>query len=94
MPISEARRLDLYNAFSESFGAERADTLMALLPTHEIGELATHSDIDRLDGRIDRLEARMDAGFTAVNRRLDRLFLTLGVTLVGMVATVFVQAVL
>jgi hypothetical protein len=110
MTTAEARRLDLYNALTEFIGADRADTLMASLPSQEANELATRSDIltiadringvdeslssrvdrvdeslssriDRVDeslsGRMDRLEDRMTAGFEAVNRRLDRLFLTL-----------------
>lgn len=108
MPAVEARRLDLYNALSEFIGPERADTLMAYLPTREGSELATRVDIGALDGRIDhlenrfdhletrfdRLETRIDDRFDSVNQRLDRLFLTLAAGLIAMIATVFTQAIL
>ncbi len=51
---------------------------MSHLPAHEITELATKDDIDRLEdrfdrleGRFDRLEARVDRGLESVNKRLD-----------------------
>jgi hypothetical protein len=108
MTSGEARRLDLYNALSETIGAERAETLMAYLPSREAGALATHGDVamlgthvnrlevrlDRVEARFDRLEAKMNERFDAVNQRLDRLFLTLAAGLIAMIATVFAQAIL
>jgi hypothetical protein len=81
MSTTEARRLDLYNALTEFLGAERADTLMAYLPTQETVELATRSDIDRVETAVGE-----------VNRRLDRLFLTMAGGLIAMIVAVFAQA--
>jgi hypothetical protein len=85
---SEARRLDLYNALSETFGPERADTLMAHLPSREATDLATRADINALETRMERLQGGIDS----VNLRLDRLFLTLAAGLVAMITAVFAQA--
>ena len=84
----EARRLDLYNALSETLGPERADTLMAHLPSREATDLATRADVSALETRIERLQGGIDA----VNLRLDRLFLTLVALLVAIVTAVFAQA--
>jgi len=75
MPAVEARRLDLYNALSEFIGPERADTLMAHLPTREGSELATQADIEGVGGRIDHLANRFDHLETRFDRfetRFDR----------------------
>jgi hypothetical protein len=85
---SEARRLDLYNALSETLGPERADTLMAHLPSREATDLATRADINALKTRMERLQGGIDS----VNLRLDRLFLTLAAGLVAMITAVFAQA--
>lgn len=47
MSTSEARRHDLYNGLYEILGTERAETLMAYLPTSEAAALATKADLDR-----------------------------------------------
>jgi hypothetical protein len=85
---SEPRRLDLYNALSAMFGPERADTLMAYLPSREATDLATRADINALETRMERLQGGIDS----VNLRLDRLFLTLAAGLVAMITAVFAQA--
>lgn len=104
MTTSEARRHDLYNALSETLGADKADTLMAYLPSTEAGELTTRadlaivredieavrSDVGSLGVRIEALGQRIEA----VNQRLDRLFLTLAAGLIAMVGALFVQSVL
>lgn len=101
MTTEEARRHDLYNAVIEVFGEDNAETLMALLPTHEGIDLATRDDLlgvsDGLSSRMNRLEARfdrLDERIDAVNQRLDRLFLTVAAGLIAMIATVFAQALL
>ena len=108
MTTGEARRHDLYNALTEFIGEDRADTLMAYLPSREASDLATTADvegvgarvddlnrrIDHLETRFDRMEARLDDRFDSVNQRLDRLFLTLAAGLIAIVATVLAQAIL
>lgn len=106
MTTAESRRHDLYNALSEFLGAERADTLMAYLPSENASELATRADInatradmdrrfdlvdDRLNGVEQRLE-RLEHGIATANQRLDRLFLTLVASLLGVLVAVFAQA--
>ena len=93
MHAAEARRHDLYNALTEFLGPERADTLMAYLPSHEATELATRSDIQNLSARIDAVEHNLTARIDAVNQRLDRIVLTLAAGLVAIVATLIAQAV-
>lgn len=77
---SEAARLDLYNGLSELLGPERAETLMASLPTLDISGLATKADLKLLEVRMNALEARMtslEAAVIAIGLRLDRMFLAL-----------------
>lgn len=45
--------------------------------------------LDRLEATMDRLGDRLTGEIREVNKRLDRLFLTLGTALVAMIATVF-----
>ncbi len=94
MPISEAARADLYHGLAEVFGTKRAETLMSVLPSYELTDLATKGDvallsarIDSLEislgGRIDRLEARMDR----LETRMDRFFVALVTGMFVIVAT-------
>jgi hypothetical protein len=102
---SEAKRHDLYNALSETIGPDRADTLMAYLPSTEAANLATGSDIADLRADIRALrsdirsELRSETSglgdrIDAVNQRLDRLFLMLTAGLIAIVGTVFVQSII
>ena len=98
---SEAARLDLYNGLSEILGTERAETLMAALPTYDISEIATKSDIyalearvdarfDSIGARIDGLESRLASVETIViglGARMDRMFLAMIAGLFVIVAT-------
>lgn len=70
MPISEAKRADLYTGLVEVLGPDRAETLMAQLPRFDPADVATKADLKEL-----RVELR--ESLTAVNQRLDRLFQTL-----------------
>ncbi len=81
MAISEAARADLYTGLAEVLGRDRAETLMAYLPTFEPIDVATKSDIAELRRAMDRLRVElrgeMSSRFTTVEERLDRLFLAL-----------------
>ena len=107
MTAAESRRLDLYNGLSDLIGPDRADTLMAYLPSRAGAELATNeglhdlesrlskgiNDVEsRLSTRIDRLEDRMDSGFAALNARIDRMNLTLAAGMLGVIAALIAQS--
>jgi hypothetical protein len=70
----------LYNRPDEVLGTERADTLMAYLPTDEFTALATKVDIERL-------EKNLHGEIRSVNERLDRFFLTQSAALIAMIGT-------
>lgn len=107
MTTAEARRHDLYNVLTTTIGVEETETLMAYLPTQPHETLATKADLASLADRMDRVEVGLDSVRTevtafrsdigeridSVNRRLDRLFLTLAAGLVAVVGTVVVQAI-
>jgi hypothetical protein len=57
---SEAARHALYAELEQVLGPEHADTLMTSLPMKPADQLATKTDIDRLEDRFDRLEDRFD----------------------------------
>lgn len=73
MAVSDAARHDLYNGLTELLGPERTETLMAYLPHYDAADVARRADIDRLE--LELREVR--GGLTAVNARLDKLFLSL-----------------
>ncbi len=79
MPISEAARADLYTGLAEVLGPDRAEILMAQLPRFDPAEVATKTDLADLRGEL-------RDGLTAVNQRLDRLFLTLLIGMFGVAA--------
>jgi hypothetical protein len=98
MTVPEARRHDLYSALEEVLGTDRADTLMAYLPTIETAALATRSDIAVVEARVEDVRSELKSEIQlvgteirAVNQRLDRLFLTLGAGLVAMLVAVFTE---
>ncbi len=88
MTISEARRLDLYNALTEFLGEERDDTLMAYLPRNSNDELASKADLGLVDRRLDDVVHRLD-GMTA---RLDRMVQALIAGLIAIIATLVAQS--
>jgi hypothetical protein len=88
MPTPEAARHDLYNGLVDILGENRADTLMAYLPTYDPSDLLTRSDLtafrtevasrfDAIDRRMDALEARLDR-FEARLDRFEERFEQLG----------------
>jgi hypothetical protein len=60
MMVSEASRHALYAELEHLLGTEHADTLMMSLPMEQADQLATKTDVDRLEARFDHLEARFD----------------------------------
>lgn len=81
---------------------------MAYLPAHETTEVATKDDIhrleihldrvdarfERLDDHLERIEARVDVGLDAVNRRLDRFFVTQSAGLIAIVGALMAAVLL
>lgn len=77
MTSPESRRHDLYNGLTEVLGVERADVLMAYLPSAESTELATKTDIRALESRIGTVEssltARTDSLESNLSTRIDNV---------------------
>ncbi len=78
MAISEAARADLYTGLAELLGRDRAETLMAYLPTFEPTDVATKADLAELRdllelrfGMIDRRLESIDRRFDSIDRRFD-----------------------
>ncbi len=61
MVVSEASRHALYAELEHLLGTEHADTLMTNLPMESTDQLATKTDVGRLEEKFDRLEAKFDA---------------------------------
>jgi membrane-bound lytic murein transglycosylase MltF len=84
MAVSESARNDLYNGLRELLGTDRAETLMTFVSAFDPSEIATKSDIARLEERFTGIEGRfesIDRRFTAIDRRfeaIDRRFDDLG----------------
>jgi hypothetical protein len=68
--LDERARHELYRAFEELLGSERADSLMTLLPPVGWADVATKDDLRRLEAR---LELHMDARFDGQDARFDQL---------------------
>jgi hypothetical protein len=80
--VSESDRHDLYNGLTEWLGPRRAETLMSALPAYDISELVTKSDLASFGAE---LRAEFKSDFSAVNARIDRLYLA---TLSGFVVSI------
>jgi hypothetical protein len=72
--IDERARHELYLAFEELIGAERADTLMAMLPPVGWADVATKHDVALLRVDLTALEERLDARFEALEYKLEARF--------------------
>ncbi len=99
MTSPEARRLDLYNGFTEFLGEERADTLMAYLPGNPDAELATKADLELVERRLDTRMHEIDVRFSDVilrldgmTARLDRMVQALLAGLIAIFATLVAQS--
>jgi hypothetical protein len=77
VPVSEYDRHQLFTWFEEHMGAERAATMMSLVPPVGWAEIATKHDLAELEARLvtrlDALEPRFDALESRVDSKLDRL---------------------
>lgn len=66
MTVSEAQRFEMHLGLRNILGDEVANSLMEHLPPSGWSDVARTGDIDRIDARIDRLEAEMKEGFQSV----------------------------
>lgn len=66
MTVSEAKRFEMHLGLRNILGDEVANSLMEHLPPSGWSDVARTGDIDRLEARIDRLEADMKEGFQSV----------------------------
>ncbi len=66
MTISEAQRFEMHLGLRNLLGDEVANSLMEHLPPSGCSDVARTGDIDRIDARINRLEAEMREGFKSV----------------------------
>ena len=73
MAISEAARADLYTGLSEVLGRDRAETLMAYLPTFDPTDIATRADIENLRQEMNRRFEQVDQRFEQIDRRFEQV---------------------
>jgi tetrahydromethanopterin S-methyltransferase subunit G len=73
MAISETARLDMLSGLRTHVGEAVANTLMEHLPPGGWYDVARTGDFDRIETRIDKLEARLDDRIDKLEARLDKL---------------------
>ena len=66
MTISEAQRFEMHLGLRNTLGDVVANSPMEHLPPSGWSDVARTGDIDRIDARIDRLEADMREGFQSI----------------------------
>ena len=71
MAISETARLDMLSGLRTHVGEAVANTLMEHLPPGGWYDVARTGDFDRIETRIDKLEARLDDRIDKLEARLD-----------------------
>ena len=73
MAISETARLDMLAGLRTHVGEAVANTLMEHLPPGGWYDVALTGDFDRIETRIDKLEARLDDRIDKLEARIDKL---------------------
>ena len=73
MAISETARLDMLSGLRTHVGEAVANTLMEHLPPGGWYDVARTGDFDRIETRIDKLEARIDDRIDKLEIRIDKL---------------------
>jgi BMFP domain-containing protein YqiC len=73
MAISETARLDMLSGLRTHVGEAVANTLMEHLPPGGWYDVARTGDFDRIETRIDKLEARLDDRIDKLEARFDKL---------------------
>jgi len=86
MTISEAQRFEMHLGLRNILGDEVANSLMEHLPPSGWSDVARTGDIDRIDARIDRLEAEMREGFKSVRTSMRFIIGSMLTVAAGIVA--------
>ena len=73
MSISDAARADLYTGLTEVLGRNRAETLMAHLPTFDPVDIVTKADLGEFRADVDRRFGGVEQRLGGVEQRLDLL---------------------
>jgi hypothetical protein len=73
MASNDAARHGLYARLEHVLGNDHADTLMAYLPRDRADEVASKSDIARLEERLNTRFDAIDARFDQMDARFDRM---------------------
>ena len=73
MAISETDRLQMFSGLQKIVGETVANTLMEHLPPGGWYDVARTGDFDRIETRIDKLEARLDDRIDKLEIRFDKL---------------------
>jgi hypothetical protein len=80
MSVTEYERHQLFSWFEEHMGADRAATMMNLIPPVGWADIATKHDLaqleDRLTTRFDVLESRFDSKLDRLRSDMQRTFVT------------------
>ncbi len=71
MSISDAARADLYTGLTEVLGRNRAETLMAHLPTFDPVDIVTKADLGEFRADVDRRFGGVEQRLGGVEQRLD-----------------------
>lgn len=86
MTISEAQRFEMHLGLRNILGDEVANSLMEHLPPSGWSDVARTGDIDRIDARINRLEAEMREGFKSVRTSMRFIIGSMLTVAAGIVA--------
>lgn len=84
MSVSDTRRMEMYETLIDRLGGEPAATLMEFLPPGGWENVATKDDLrllkedlrlvdERLTGKIDGLDSKIETGLAGVHSRIDGL---------------------
>lgn len=99
MASSEAARNDLYNGLIDTLGPERAETLMTYLPDYKPSEVVTEKSLSEMKAATEKslsdMKAATEKGFSemkaelvVMNKRIDRVFVTLAAGMFAIFASV------
>jgi len=86
MTISEGQRFEMHLGLRNALGDVVANSLMEHLPPSGWSDVARTGDIDRIDARIDRLEAEMREGFKSVRTSMRFIIGSMLTVAAGIVA--------
>jgi len=99
MTISETARLDMLSGLRTHVGEAVANTLMEHLPPGGWYDVARTGDFDRIETRIDKLEARLDDRIDTLTQKIETntrwmigISITYGIGILGALVTFMVAS--